>query len=285
MTRLTGLWVLFGLLFVVGFVAAQPPPIPHGPTVTRYTGWELSRVFPGWSFEYKDGQCVGAARRDFAERFTYDPRTMRWFEAAPRVGVSEDPGITRNEGIDTGEMDKVRPAYRAYDGKTVRVIDRDEALRILGSPDSDRIPNDKDKPWLIAVGSPETLKRIAADLEQAPQLKAKVRYQGYTPDQWRAKQPDLQDVQNSPQFRSTGLALFIATHDGRLVHGQWDYQTGDLQVLGQKFDPARLPDLRLPERVGESIVDQFFKRVKEEPILWLVGGAILVLLIRRPEPK
>lgn len=269
--------------------SAEPliPPFPHSPTITRYTGWELSRVYPGWSFEYREGKCVGAAHRESCQRFVLDPQNLLWLPSAPPMRVIDgpEPLPVRNEGVERDKMTPgTAPVYRLFDGK-FHDLTREETLKILGSSDSDRLPSDKDKPWLVAIGPPEFLKQVSADLEAAQTLKNRVRYQGFAPDQWRTKRPDLADLQNSPQFQRTQRALLIATQDGLCVHGQFDYNPGDLQVLGQKFDPARLPDLRLPERVGESIVDRFFQKIKEEPILWLAGGAILVLLLRRPESK
>lgn len=289
--------VLLYFLVLVEVVGAQtPPPIPHGPTNARYTGWEISRVFPQWSFEYKDGVCVGAASRETFSRFTYVPTTMTWKlspvtyrpNGPPPVGVKEDPPFVgpnlpeRNEGLDRDELSKDRPQYRFFDGsRHPHELTREETLRILGSSDSDKVPNDIGKPWLIAIGNAEFLKRVSADLDASPQLKARVRYQGYTPDHWRAKQIDLSNV---PKYVASGTALLIATKDGVLAHGQFDYQPGDLNVLGQKFDPARIPDLRIPERVGEGIIDQLFKKFEGvSPAVWVGLGVLIMLLFRGPQ--
>lgn len=271
----------------VGMNVFQTPVAP-----VLFTGWEPSAQYPPWQFYWKAGKIAEAWHPETKERLIY--RDQAWItlaaaktadqakKKAPPVEVKEEAGPVPgyNGGIVVEELEKDRPQYRVNVNGTETTITKKEAIGLVTSPDSDKVPNDKDKPWLIAVGDQDFLKRFSADLDKAA-IKVKVRYQGYSADSFVVKKFNLDD---SPAYQRSKTAVILSLADGTVVHGQFDYKAGDLDVVGQKFDPTRLPDLRVPERVGEGAVDQLFKKIKEEPVVW-VGGFILLILLLMKDNK
>lgn len=248
----------------------------HPPTVPGLTGWEQSRVYPSWQFFYRDGKLQEAWNPKTGERLLYREGNY-WETITPDMARDGTIPPSRNEGIDRAELARSPNGYRLHKGDTTRELTREEALDIV-SADSDLLPNDRGRPWLVVIGDPAFLGKVAADLDRSG-LKTLVRYQGYTPDFWRAKQIDLS---GSPEYQRSKTAILVATADGVIAHGQFDYRgAADLQLIEQKIDPSRIPDWRIPERVGEGVADQLWNKVKNEPVIWIGGAILLFLLLRK----
>lgn len=130
------------------------------------------------------------------------------------------------------------------------------------------LPDDKQKPRLTLIGSPDDTKRAREKLKGSD-IESACLIQCYTPDNWAVRDVGFTLV-GSP-------AVYLQAPDGKVLHKQAD-DSGMVEALRKRI----LPNSPVSPPGGKSLTDQ----LKAVPMwIWLVAGGMLLLVLNKKEEK
>lgn len=244
--------------------ACGPVGSPIASVISGYQ-WKSRLDTPGQTFLFLDGKQIGAVYDDTG---VYLPIVGdEWGEPTdPPVGVPSwvtgrvraSDRVVANFGIDT---DKLGSGNRYF--RNGQPIAKSEAHRLVES----KIPDDIGKPRLTIVGSDEDRKKIERLLEDAGDMKDKVRIWSVAPDHWSLKD----NVSGKPLFAEIDRpTIYLTDSTGRDIHRPVRFKGAEdfaaIRRAVNDYDPKKSPDLRPPNQGIKPPVE----------ILCLLGGAVFV---------
>lgn len=194
----------------------------------------------------------------------------------PVVGPVVDNSRSKDFGV---ERDKIGPDTKIT--RQGKVISRDDAVKLLkgGSPSSS-LSDDSRKARLTVIGAEADRKKVLADIESDPALKAVVAERclvtAYPPDHWAVA---------GMGFVTTGTpTIYLQAPTGKVLHRQDDYEGGAARLVeairkaDATYQPKKDPDLTKPwyKSLGLDRIP---------PAAWLAGGFGVVLLLNRKQQQ
>ncbi len=268
-----GAWGPAGCLAV-----ASPAPAP--------LGWYKSTSYPG-QWAYWDGKDYSLYFRPSDQAVSWKLKSGDWspyvdlFMVEEHYGTAPEPegsqGVVYTgplpTGVDWSEVSKC-PAGYYFNGQE---IDRQTAMALA----TEGLPENLDKPWLVAIGDESFLKTAAQVFEQVPGAKV-CRQQLYSPDDWAVERFELE---KNRAFAATGKAVLLmmpgdSNSEQRVVHLQYDLNDGavGLAKVFAAFDPNKVPDLRSPVNIGWP--DWVPPSLRNWQTLALIGVVVYFLLFQ-----
>lgn len=212
-----------------------------------------------------------------------------WAVAKPERVAAKDETVVaapieQNFGIDLDMYEKCRKRqaeghFLTLGGETVQIT-KEQAAEFAEKG----LPDDRDKPWLVAVGSEAQTKRVREDFYKDLELSAKYRLWAGPPDHFH-----LLDSDNKAPlgYRSkVDPTLHLVQADGKVTAIQEGYDgPKDLEAIRRPkpFDPDKVPDPRKPEprkpdpdKPAPLVTPDMLAKVPTS--VWVLAGLLAIVL-------